>query len=228
MPEGIRLHLGCGLTTPEGWVNVDGSWNARLARYPVLRKSLAALHIIPRGLAEVKWRNVKYHDLRRPLPWGNGVASAVYASHVLEHLYADQALSLVQEAFRVLQPEGVIRLMVPDLEKPARQYLSELDTVLRGESCVANETPADRFLAELLFRPKAAPRGFWAYRLYNQLTELQDHKWMYDGVSLQHLLRQAGFSQVAVAHRHNSRIADITAVETNHGLIVEGIKETSR
>jgi predicted SAM-dependent methyltransferase len=39
--ERIRLNLGCGLLTSPGWVNVDGSWNARLAKHPALRRALS-------------------------------------------------------------------------------------------------------------------------------------------------------------------------------------------
>ena len=28
-----RINLGCGLRTPSGWVNVEGSYNARLAKH---------------------------------------------------------------------------------------------------------------------------------------------------------------------------------------------------
>ena len=33
------LHLGCGLTAPAEWLNVDGSWNAWLAQRPLLKKA---------------------------------------------------------------------------------------------------------------------------------------------------------------------------------------------
>ena len=41
----IRVLLGCGLTTPSVWVNVDGSWNAKLAKHPFLRRALHTLHV---------------------------------------------------------------------------------------------------------------------------------------------------------------------------------------
>ena len=28
-----KLHIGCGPFTPSGWVNLDGSWNAKLAKF---------------------------------------------------------------------------------------------------------------------------------------------------------------------------------------------------
>jgi hypothetical protein len=38
LPAGaIALNLGCGLSIAPGWINIDNSPNARLAKYPRLR-----------------------------------------------------------------------------------------------------------------------------------------------------------------------------------------------
>lgn len=65
-----RLHLGCGLNTPEGWINLDGSWNARLAKHSTLRRFLKAFHVLPASLLEVPWSpDILNHDVRNPLPF---------------------------------------------------------------------------------------------------------------------------------------------------------------
>ena len=223
-PKKIKLHLGCGLTAPVGWVNVDGSWNARLARYGWLKRVLARLALIPARLEGIPWpENVKYHDLRHPLPFADNTASAVYASHLLEHLYTDEAIRLLREAYRVLIPVGVIRLMVPDLEALAREYLRNLDQA-ESQAYSLLETPGDVFMRQTGLRSENAPRGSFAYRIYQLLTEFENHKWMYDRMSLISLLRNIGFTELDIAERHKSRIAEIQQVETNQGLIVEGIK----
>ena len=84
----IRINLGCGLMTPEGRVNVDGSWNARLAKHPLIRRALAKVGLLSADHLSVPWKsNVFIHDIRKPFPFPDESATAVYASHVLEHLY---------------------------------------------------------------------------------------------------------------------------------------------
>jgi SAM-dependent methyltransferase len=114
----MRLQLGCGPgKTPEGWINLDGSRNARLAKYPALRRVLKAMHFLPASLLEMPWSaDIVIHDLRKPLPFPDNSFCAVYGSHVLEHLYLEQAKRLLKECLRVLQPGGVLRLVVPDLQ----------------------------------------------------------------------------------------------------------------
>ena len=78
---GLRLHLGCGTTTPAGWVNVDGSLGARLAQLPALRPLLRAT-----GVFRLDWSpSIRVHDLRRPFPWPNGSAAGTGSS---ENAYA--------------------------------------------------------------------------------------------------------------------------------------------
>jgi predicted SAM-dependent methyltransferase len=113
----IRLNLGCGLQAHPGWINIDGSWNARLAKHLLLRGTLSALHLMPREKAQIPWSSeVFVHDIRMPLPFPDGAASAVYASHVLEHLYREEGQQLIRESFRVLTGGGILRVIVPDLQ----------------------------------------------------------------------------------------------------------------
>jgi predicted SAM-dependent methyltransferase len=45
---------------------------------------------MPSDKAEIPWsRYIYIHDVRKRLPFANNSAEAVYASHVLEHLYRE-------------------------------------------------------------------------------------------------------------------------------------------
>ena len=94
------LNLGCGATFHPDWVNVDAA---------------------PASPA------VRAHDLAEPLPFPEGNFRAVYASHVLEHFDPDGGMRLLRECLRVLEPSGVARIVVPDLEAIARTYLQCLE-----------------------------------------------------------------------------------------------------
>ncbi len=101
------LNLGCGLRTHPDWCNVD-----LVAATP--------------GVVE--------HDLLRGLPFADDSWDAVYHSHVLEHLTPADARRFVSDCFRVLKPGGVIRIAVPDLQRIARAYLTEIEKVLAGST----------------------------------------------------------------------------------------------
>lgn len=88
------------------------------------------------------WRNldlvsrdpdVLAHDLRRSIPFADASFDGVYSSHFLEHLPRRLAPRFLAECRRVLVPGGVLRLVVPDLEQLARQYLAALDGALAGD-----------------------------------------------------------------------------------------------
>lgn len=99
-PARSLLNLGCGDRRHDDWVNAD--------LMPVAADVLAI-------------------DLRKPLPFPDGSFEGVYASHVLEHLAPIEALALLRECRRVLRPKGTVRVVVPDLERIARDYLASFD-----------------------------------------------------------------------------------------------------
>lgn len=226
-----KLHLGCGLNVVEGWLNVDGSWNARLAKYPRLRRALAAAHVIPREAAKVEWRgDLRILDVRDPLPFATGSYDAIYASHLLEHLYLDDALRLLRECFRVLRPGGVLRLVVPDLKAIVREYNGEQPFYNSATGDFATMPAADRMNRRLLFRGAMPAQGNVFMRVYAALKDFQTHKWMYDGDSLVAHVRSVGFAEAAERGFCESRIPDIDRIEhpgrvlQGEGVCVEAVK----
>jgi SAM-dependent methyltransferase len=222
-----RLHLGAGTTVVPGWINLDGSWNARLAAHPKLRKALGALGLLPRQVASVRWQQgLVHHDVRRPLPYKDSSIAAVYSSHMLEHLYRVDAERVLTEVYRVLEPGGVVRLVVPDVRAIVERYIRAL-----GNARAADAKPAADVLNEqLLFRDRAPARGSLPYRLYRSLVDFHSHKWMYDADSLAALMSNAGFTQVRECALFDSAIEEIQIIEQpsrvadGAGICVEGVK----
>ena len=94
--ESPLLNIGCGRRYHEDWLNLD---------------------------LETSDPSVICHDVNKGLPFKEGRFSAVYHSHILEHLEPIEGRKLIEECYRVLRPGGILRIAVPDLECIARLYL---------------------------------------------------------------------------------------------------------
>ncbi len=218
-----RLNLGCGPNAPSGWVNVDGSWNAWFTHHKQLRRMLELIGVIHSKNQGAKW-NVSpvVHDLKKRLPFPDNTFSAIYASHVLEHLYRSQAQQLLDECRRVLKPGGVARIVVPDLHSLVEDYL----TCRRDGDKAAADTLNER----LAFRSPAPPSGNIFTRSYAIWKDFHSHKWMYDSDSLTHYLEAAGFREVSRKEFLRSEICGIEEVEeatrvlNGAGICIEGKK----
>jgi SAM-dependent methyltransferase len=225
-PEGPEmdaeyLHLGCGLQSPPGWLNVDGSWQVVLARHRWLKQLLIKLRILPASQSAAAWgTNILRLDLARPLPFSTGRFQAVYSSHTLEHLYHDDACALARECWRVLRPGGICRMVVPDVQAFVDRYVAE--------RALGVPTAADTLMARISTHPRRIGRG--PLGLYQRLTAFHNHKWMYDGASLAALFRAVGFDDVSIRGCLESAIQRIGEVEhpgrllNGEGVAVEGRK----
>ncbi len=87
-------------------------------------------------------------DLLRGLPFADETFDVVYHSHVLEHLEPGRAAGFLRECWRVLETDGILRVVVPDLENIARIYLERLERVLAGDA--GAEDDYDWVVLELL------------------------------------------------------------------------------
>jgi predicted SAM-dependent methyltransferase len=84
--EPLRLNLGSAGAHLPGWVNVD----------------------LLGDRTDLAW------DLTRPLPFRQGSVEAIFHEHVLEHFELPAALTLLRESHRLLAPNGILRVGVPD------------------------------------------------------------------------------------------------------------------
>ena len=226
----VRVHLGCGLITPPNWVNIDGSWNAKLAKHRFLRRALHMLHFTESSKIQVQWNpNIVIHDLRKPLPFRECSVRAVYSSHVLEHMYFEDGQRLIRECFRVLEDGGILRLVVPDLHAIVREYLGE-NPFREPANDSERLPPADQLNRRLLMKGQSPPSGNLLSRLYSAWMDFHSHKWMYDACSLTHHMELAGFVEVRQMELHQSRISGIEQIEDpsrvqrGEGICVEGVK----
>jgi SAM-dependent methyltransferase len=194
--SGIRINVGCGLSPTPGWLNFDNSLTVRSARWPGVATALARLRLASPRAAELialaRDGHVRFANATTRLPCAAGTVSAVYSSHMIEHLDRTEARSFLTEVGRVLEPGGVVRLAVPDLSLMVADYVATGD--------------ADNFVRSTylgLDRP-AGLRGWarWA------LVGPRHHLWMYDGASLTGLLLDAGFTAAAVMPPGTTRISD--------------------
>lgn len=57
-------------------------------------------------------------------PLCSGSVSAIYAAHIFEHISIYVAQSVFLECYRVLNKNGVIRIVIPDVRKSIGEYLA--------------------------------------------------------------------------------------------------------
>ena len=199
----VRLNLGSGPHTVRGWVNVDKSWSPQVQRRPRVRRLLERLQIIgPDQVAEGWQAEIVRVDVTKCFPWPDGSVAAIYSSHFLEHLARSEAYTVLERCHRALRPGGIIRLVMPDLEHAARNYLNALEA--------GDERAADRFVEFLGFAPDLS--GNFLRRVAVRLLH-RPHQWMYDEASLSHELGQVGFRNVRPASYRQGRIRDVEQLD---------------
>ena len=121
------------------------------------------------------------------LPFQSGSVQMVYSEHMLEHMLpiSGGGVNILREAWRVLAPGGVLRLVTPDLAK----YVCALSG--RGEASSSNflEKHASRFgpMEQMTNPPSRAA-------IVNNIFRNYGHQWIYDFGEVQRALQLAGIS----------------------------------
>jgi len=174
------VQYGCGWSASDGWRNFDSSPTLRFERIPLL------------GTMYTKNKsrfpdNVEYGDIVNGLPLSIGSCKAIYCSHVLEHLSLADFRKALLNTHGVLQPGGVFRLVLPDLEYYAKKYIDDTSTnaaLLFMKATGLGQEKRSRSL-----------RGFLATWFGNS-----QHYWMWDYKSIKEELKNVGFIEVRRAH----------------------------
>ena len=190
--KGLLVNVGCGSSGKEGWINVDFS--------------------------PYEGVNCTF-DCRTGLPFENNSVKGIFTEHFLEHLnYENEAKQFLADCFRVLEPGGVIRIIVPDAEKFLAGYCSPGWEVLS------------------LVRPLTSNhQDFHLGLTYNTKMELinvvfrqfGEHKFAYDYETLAFCLEEAGFLQIKKMSFGKTKMQELALdmeARASESLYVEAIK----
>lgn len=188
-PDGkIKLNIGSFTTMfYHGWINID---TVDLSHY-----------------ADHNGFMFKQFDITEKLQYINNSVDAIFCIHVLEHLSYEHGRSFLYEAHRVLQPGGILRILVPDAESLIEKYrtksMSSFNQVNRG----CNNT------------------NYEIQKLWSLL--LDNHKAAYDSQNLIDILQHIGFSARRVGFRESSSTMITTQTVDmfpEFSIIIEAVK----
>jgi predicted SAM-dependent methyltransferase len=192
----VRVNIGCGSSPTPGWVNFDNSFSIRATRWPLVIPVLVKLRLLSPQSADLARvaaaRNIHFANAAARIPCASDSVSAVYSSHMIEHLDRGETRAFLAEVRRILRPGGVVRIAAPDVAGLVQDYLATRD--------------ADGFIAATHMGLNR-PTGLTAWMKW-VLVGPRHHLWMYDGDSLARLLHEAGFADVAVMPPGQTTIAD--------------------
>lgn len=186
----LRVQLGCGSQIKPGWINID------------LVEKPANLNGHTQFIR---------HDLRLGLPLDDNSASIIYSSHFFEHLEYKHSIRLLADCHRVLRPEGVFRISLPDLKSSFRAYLNSDAThfdLLDLNGVLPEVEPGTETLVDHL-----------NFGLYQH----GDHKCLYDEEKIMTVLRRLGYRSV-VQSSFKPEIDPNDPVRLRHSFYVEAIK----
>jgi predicted SAM-dependent methyltransferase len=115
----VKVNFGCFNSNLEGWIGVDHALRYILvSRIPLLGFFLwkiGRLNDEQFGwIRDGVFRTVRYGDAARRLAFDTNSVDHIYCSHMLEHLFRDQALVFLRECHRILKDGGTIRVCIPD------------------------------------------------------------------------------------------------------------------
>jgi predicted SAM-dependent methyltransferase len=172
----LYVQYGCGFNAPPGWTNFDASPTLRFERIPVLGR------LYTKNASRFP-SNVRYGDIVSGLPLQTDACAGIYCSHILEHLAREDAARALRNTYRYLRPGGTFRLVLPDLEQLARDYLAK-----------GTATAAHQFMESACLGQTRRPRRL--LDLLRVWLSNNSHLWMWDEKSLTSALEQAGFIDV--------------------------------
>lgn len=217
-----KINLGSGTECLDDWINIDNSFNARLAKYPRLRYLLLKLNILSKKHYDVDWADhihkILIHDVSKKLPFDNGSIDYIYSSHLIEHLNKEKGEKLIQECFRVLKKGGLFRLVVPDLELLANDYIKEINDTQNSKDNI-DVLMSERFLDRLNMSEKT--KIPFIIKILHP-----EHKWMYDQFSLTALLTSCGFTAIRKMSYKEGNCPDIELLDNRpeESLYLEALK----
>jgi len=165
----MKLNFGSGPKKIEGYVSVDGlEWA---------------------GATDVL-QDFNY----TPYPFEDNSADEIMMVEFLEHLNINDANKCIKECFRILKPEGILKIQVPDIGRMCEYYVNRQICDCVPHKDATGKFEADSRCPECKGSAKINTRR-WLFALAGaQKHEYDTHKSHFTVYSLSNLLFKNGFA----------------------------------
>lgn len=170
--EKVMLNVGCGTDYKQGWINIDNNSDHNIKKL------------------DLNW------DLRYQLPFPNNSVDFIYNEHFLEHLEVAEGIKAIKDFMRILKPNGILRVAMPDLKNTVAMYLDlnwKNDPVIKKFGLDFIKTKAE---------------------MINTNFRAWGHKWLYDEEELRRRLQESGCVNIKQCELRQSEFEDLRNLET--------------
>lgn len=209
----VGINLGCDIETIPSFIGIDGSFLIYLMKNRFLPK------YIKKSLYKKTWSSKNYsfgdfmkrvdqikiihHNLSYGIPFKDNSIDFIFTSHFLEHLTENQTRKLIKDCFRVLKKNGIIRIIVPELDNE----LKEIEEKIRQYKKDKDTSRLQRYLT-----------------IQEHNSEFGFHKRIYNFKELKKILEENGFKNIVRRKRYLGKLPYLKKLDLRDGLILEAKK----
>lgn len=225
------LNLGCSVKTSNSPNVINIDWSiALLIKKNFLMNTLANIFLSFERRKKIKSlpTNILVHDLSKGIPFENDSIDVVYHSHLLEHIDRKNVKNFLLEIKRVLKPNGIHRIVVPDFYFLCSQYVKNYKLYQDNKKNMGNH---DNYISDIIeqsvrkessgaSKQKPIIRLIENTLLGDARRKGETHQWMYDKINLEFFLKESGFSKIKEKSYLTSDIEDWI----NYGLDIDDFK----
>lgn len=156
------LNVGCGMFPEPGFVNLDYTWHSGV---------------------DLVW------DISKGLPFAAGRFDGIYTEHCLEHIEFNSCYFVMKELHRVLRPNSVLRLVLPDSELFVRIYLAR-------QQGGQEDFPPEQYAIPCSIYPAEMRGKYTPMMMVNRIFRDYGHCFAYDYETVEVMLTSVGFTQI--------------------------------
>lgn len=179
-PGSRKLQVGTGENFLDGWLNTD---------------------------IEPNDKSVAYLNATKRFPFEDESFDAIFSEHMIEHISYLEGCFMLRECWRVMKPNGWLRIVTPDIKALLALYDQKRTPI--QEKYIRWMT--DRFL-----------QGLGKYEpvfVVNLAMRFSGHQFFYDPETMEEALREAGFVDIEKVTPGESNREVFRGVDSHGGFI---------
>jgi predicted SAM-dependent methyltransferase len=156
--------------------------------------------------------DVQRLDVTQVFPYKKESVSYVFCEHLIEHLTFEEGQFMLKECYRILHEGGVIRVATPSIDWVA----SFLQWPISKEK--------EHYLTTMFKLEQNWPDGLEGVFFVNHFMRAWGHKFLYDHMTLEYALENAGFNEIEEVEISQSVCPELRNLE-NVGRMPPGFLE---